>query len=1026
MKKIFFLSCLLGSVFCPDFTFSQTDPIETNSVEFRKSSIKNNLTKTTQNWNLLFHYDIEQYFGSLNSAAVYLPDYDEIWISKWATNDIAIWEFSNDTLSYYYEITIEGVSNIRGMTYTGGYIYAGNGSDTISIIDPLTFGLAGHIIAPEIVRYITFNPGADNGNGGFWIGSFYTDPTLIDMSGNYIGSLPYSTLGSETNYGAAFDYYSTGGPYLWLWGYGAGKGTPQVIIQVDPATGSPTGVEYDVRSDPVIGQDSCVAGGLFISDSFSPGKIILGGVLQGNPDILFAYDITDYSSGNPPSVTTSSAVNVTATSATLNGIVNPNNYSTTVIFEYGTTTSYGNKITAIQSPVSGSSDVNVSADLTSLSPKTIYHYRIQATNSAGISWGSDKTFTTTAIALNAPTAATGSATFITGNSATLNGTVNSNNYSTTAVFEYGTTTAYGNEIIADQNPITGSADVNVSADLTGLQSNTIYHYRLKAANANGTTTGENQSFTTAGPPPIAETVQTSNISAGSVTVNGIINPQNSITIVTFLYGTSTAYDKQAGALQSPVPAGLNDIDVSAVLTGLLPNTTYHFCIEATSINGTVHSPDATFKTYIQSVNLNTTFTFTDPTQQSSYKMIGLPGANSLLISQVVTGTNKKDWNAYYDNGNTQDYLVEFDGSANFNFVPGKGFWILSKNPFSINQSVSAVALSADNTYSISIHAGWNIISNPFEKTINWSDIANQNGLNSNEIIYYWNGSTYTNPSTFETYKGYYFNNIVTTRTILKVPYSFIGKISKEQVPEKSNEGRAVKLSLVLNKEEVSGITAGINPLSKMDFDNLDYFAPPGDFADIRIHIENNNLSLPYKQLFIDYRPEIKDGQIYDLKIRNASKKNVNLVHSGVENFSDSEVYLLDENLNRFYNLKYMNEIYISPVHKNYNYKLLIGDTDFINDIKKTYMPDGYLLYQNYPNPFNPSTVIKYQIPDDNTLVELKVFNILGRELITLVNEEQDQGIYEVELNSSGLSSGIYFYTLKAGGYSETKKMILIK
>ena len=90
------------------------------------------------------------------------------------------------------------------------------------------------------------------------------------------------------------------------------------------------------------------------------------------------------------------------------------------------------------------------------------------------------------------------------------------------------------------------------------------------------------------------------------------------------------------------------------------------------------------------------------------------------------------------------------------------------------------------------------------------------------------------------------------------------------------------------------------------------------------------------------------------------------------------------------------------------------------------MPEGYILYQNYPNPFNPSTTIKYQIPDDNTFVELRVFNILGKELITLVNEKQEPGIYEVEFNSGNLSSGIYFYTLKAGSHSETKKMIVLK
>ncbi|MGE5436167.1 MAG: T9SS type A sorting domain-containing protein [Syntrophothermus sp.] len=87
--------------------------------------------------------------------------------------------------------------------------------------------------------------------------------------------------------------------------------------------------------------------------------------------------------------------------------------------------------------------------------------------------------------------------------------------------------------------------------------------------------------------------------------------------------------------------------------------------------------------------------------------------------------------------------------------------------------------------------------------------------------------------------------------------------------------------------------------------------------------------------------------------------------------------------------------------------------------------NGYSLSQNFPNPFNPSTTIKYQLAEKN-IVELKVFNYLGEEVTTLVNAFQEEGNYEIKFNSKNLSSGLYFYTLSAGGYSETKKMILIK
>jgi len=114
------------------------------------------------------------------------------------------------------------------------------------------------------------------------------------------------------------------------------------------------------------------------------------------------------------------------------------------------------------------------------------------------------------------------------------------------------------------------------------------------------------------------------------------------------------------------------------------------------------------------------------------------------------------------------------------------------------------------------------------------------------------------------------------------------------------------------------------------------------------------------------------------------------------------------------------------------FTILKGNTELVinvENIENSFVND-FRLDQNYPNPFNPVTKIKYEIPgqarNDNALVTLKVYDILGREVATLVNEEKPAGEYEVEFNGSALTSGIYFYQLKAGEFSETKKMILLK
>jgi len=104
----------------------------------------------------------------------------------------------------------------------------------------------------------------------------------------------------------------------------------------------------------------------------------------------------------------------------------------------------------------------------------------------------------------------------------------------------------------------------------------------------------------------------------------------------------------------------------------------------------------------------------------------------------------------------------------------------------------------------------------------------------------------------------------------------------------------------------------------------------------------------------------------------------------------------------------------------YRYELLtaIGDPEPTSITK-------FSLSQNYPNPFNPTTKIKYSVPQ-LSFVTLKVYDVLGREVLTLANEERPIGSYEVEFNATGLTSGMYFYKLQAGSYAVTKKMLLLK
>jgi len=110
---------------------------------------------------------------------------------------------------------------------------------------------------------------------------------------------------------------------------------------------------------------------------------------------------------------------------------------------------------------------------------------------------------------------------------------------------------------------------------------------------------------------------------------------------------------------------------------------------------------------------------------------------------------------------------------------------------------------------------------------------------------------------------------------------------------------------------------------------------------------------------------------------------------------------------------------------------LTGKENPLTAVKKQHkLPSEYYLYQNYPNPFNPSTIIRYSIPSVGTghapSVRLVIYNVLGQIVTTLVNEEQKPGNYEVKWDGAGQSSGVYFYKLQSGNFSETRKLILLR
>lgn len=208
-----------------------------------------------------------------------------------------------------------------------------------------------------------------------------------------------------------------------------------------------------------------------------------------------SFVITGSQAQLPPSVTTKSANNITDNSANLRATINTNGDDTEYYFEYGTTQNFGyTTSTRFLSGDSGSTTVSVA--ISGLSPNTTYYYMPYAENSGGHNWGSCLSFTTNS-AGDAPFGNTYDASNVTANSATLSGWINPGGLTTYYRFEWGTSSSYGNHTSYGTLPASNS-NHTVSSQITGLQPNTLYYFRLYAYNDQGEWYDSGRTFTTEG------------------------------------------------------------------------------------------------------------------------------------------------------------------------------------------------------------------------------------------------------------------------------------------------------------------------------------------------------------------------------------------------------------------------------------------------------------------------------------------------------------------------------------------------
>lgn len=279
MKKI--ILQLVAIISMPLMASAQADRVPNSNTSVNHSlAIQPSTPNST---NALFDLQFDYVLPRGGFAAITWT-WSEFWISKWNSDSLFTVDDSTGAITSSFFIT--GVTGVRALTFDGNHIWVANNTSTIYKVDTLTHAVISTLTAPYDVRGLAF----DNTNGGFWISNYDTDITLIDsVTGGAQNSVLAGAHGLVGMYGIAFDPFSTGGPYIWVFDQGV-AGTSQDLVRIPIASGVPD-LSHNIGLE--VG-GAGIAGGMAITGFANPGDHSIIGLSQDSPDRIFGYELGDY------------------------------------------------------------------------------------------------------------------------------------------------------------------------------------------------------------------------------------------------------------------------------------------------------------------------------------------------------------------------------------------------------------------------------------------------------------------------------------------------------------------------------------------------------------------------------------------------------------------------------------------------------------------------------------------------------------------------------------------------------------
>lgn len=430
------------------------------------------------------------------------------------------------------------------------------------------------------------------------------------------------------------------------------------------------------------------------------------------------------------------------------------------------------------------------------------------------------------------------------------------------------------------------------------------------------------------------------------------------------------------------------------------------------------------------------------TESTFFRMISVPlnlddkNASSVFVDDLGQ-YDSSIWRLFQYNSGSASYS-EFPNLRPFS--PGTAAWLIVSDPNKNIDSGTGTSVEANRPFEIPLSQGWNDFGLPFSFPVDWSDIlAASTSTDAFMGLYTYQGQWLLpgQVTTLFPWEGYsVFSQI--SGVALSIPALQSDRTSSVQKASLKffDSEWFLKVEAVCGSALDGSSYLGVARNAAETWDRLDYLEPPyiADFVSVRF--PHDDWQGFHGNFTTDFRPPFYEGQVWHFEVKtNVENTPVKLRFYNLESLpSNFQISLLDNTSFKKTDLRHIFEFEFLPNQNSLSreFDLIIGTSEYVenSDQLAELTPESFFLSQNFPNPFNAGTSLFYQVREQS-VIRIKVLNILGQEVRELLSENQIPGIYRISWdgtaeNGHEMGSGIYMIQFEAGKFQQIRKVVLMR